>query len=186
MSLGDTVLVRQQKKNKLTPCFDPKPYEIIEIKGSMVTATRKGHTITRNSSFFKAIPSQHKQPARNVIKAKPGSTKVRDKPWSTLHLPRPVKKNEGDAQAQIQAQTEPQVFPDPEPIVAQAGPSNVHQPRQVREGVSIHNRRPSRYGPSSQAIAKVLEKPITFRIPSGFKDQPPGNEKSYNLRNSNK
>ena len=152
----------------------------------MVTATRKGHTITRNSSFFKAIPSQHKQPARNVIKAKPGSTKVRDKPWSTLHLPRPVKKNEGDAQAQIQAQTEPQVFPDPEPIVAQAGPSNVHQPRQVREGVSIHNRRPSRYGPSSQAIAKVLEKPITFRIPSGFKDQPPGNEKSYNLRNSNK
>ena len=53
---GDLVLVRQSKKNKLTPPFDPLPYRIVAIKGAMVTAERGGHTIVRNSSFFKSVP----------------------------------------------------------------------------------------------------------------------------------
>ncbi|CAB4015226.1 Hypothetical predicted protein [Paramuricea clavata] len=55
MNIGDDVLVRQQKHNKFTPNFDPKPLRIITVKGTMITAERPGFTITRNQSFFKPI-----------------------------------------------------------------------------------------------------------------------------------
>ena len=52
---GDTVLVQQDKQNKFTTPFDPKPYEIIEKKGSMVTAQREDKQITRDTSNFKSV-----------------------------------------------------------------------------------------------------------------------------------
>ena len=52
--VGDTILVRQQKKNKLSTRFDPEPYQVTRVKGTMVTATR----LTRNISFFKKISPQ--------------------------------------------------------------------------------------------------------------------------------
>ena len=55
MKPGDTVLVKQKRQNKLTPPFSPDPYEITARKGSMVTAQRGNHTITRNSSHFKVM-----------------------------------------------------------------------------------------------------------------------------------
>ena len=51
--IGDQVLVRQRKINKLTPRFKPKPYRITAIKGTMITARRPNHVITRNCSYFK-------------------------------------------------------------------------------------------------------------------------------------
>ena len=54
----DTVLVRQQKKKKLSTRFDPEPYQVTRVKGTMVTATRPGHYVTRNISFFKKISPQ--------------------------------------------------------------------------------------------------------------------------------
>ena len=61
--VGDTVLIRQQKKNKLSARFDPEPYQVTRVKGTMVTATRPGHYVTRNISFFKKISPQqsHRQ-----------------------------------------------------------------------------------------------------------------------------
>ncbi len=38
----------------MTPC-DPKPYRVVAVKGTMVTAKRQDHEITRNSSHFKLI-----------------------------------------------------------------------------------------------------------------------------------
>ena len=55
LKVGDTVLIRQPKKNKLSPLFDPKPFTVEARKGTMVTAKRDSHTITRNVSFFKKI-----------------------------------------------------------------------------------------------------------------------------------
>ncbi|CAB4012329.1 PREDICTED: uncharacterized protein K02A2.6-like [Paramuricea clavata] len=55
MNIGDYILVRQQKHNKFTPNFDPKPLRIITVKGTMITAERPGFAITRNQSFFKPI-----------------------------------------------------------------------------------------------------------------------------------
>ena len=55
--IGDQVLVRQPKTSKLTPPYSPKPYAIIRMKGSQITARNQNHHwITRNSSHFKLIP----------------------------------------------------------------------------------------------------------------------------------
>ena len=51
--VGDQVLVRQRKRNKLTSRFDCRPYKIVAIKGTMTTARRKDHHITRICSHFK-------------------------------------------------------------------------------------------------------------------------------------
>ena len=55
LSIGDSVLVRQQKKNKLSSYYDPRPYRIVGIKGTMVSAKRAGHAIVRNAAFFKKL-----------------------------------------------------------------------------------------------------------------------------------
>lgn len=56
--VGDTVLVKQTKRNKFSTRYDPRPYVVTKIRGTMVTASRPGHYITRNVSFYKRIPSQ--------------------------------------------------------------------------------------------------------------------------------
>ena len=55
INIGDLVLVRQAKRNKLSSPYDPAPLTVIGVKGSMVTAKRKNQVITRNTSFFKKI-----------------------------------------------------------------------------------------------------------------------------------
>jgi hypothetical protein len=55
---NDLVLVKFDKDNKNTvgkynPIFDPKPYKIKKMKGSMIEAERIDHSITRNSQFFR-------------------------------------------------------------------------------------------------------------------------------------
>jgi transposase InsO family protein len=57
LKIGDTVLVRQVKQNKLSTYFDPIPFKIIRKKGSRVTAVRNGKYITRNVSYFKKVDS---------------------------------------------------------------------------------------------------------------------------------
>ena len=55
IQVGDAVFVRNENKGKLEPKYDPRPYTVVDKKGTMVTASRDnpGHVITRNSSFFK-------------------------------------------------------------------------------------------------------------------------------------
>ena len=53
LQVGDTVLVRQPRRNKLSTPYDARPLEIITRSGSMITAQRGDYTITRNASFFK-------------------------------------------------------------------------------------------------------------------------------------
>ena len=50
--------LHQDTTNKLTPRYNPNPYTVTERKGSMITATRNGHNITRYFSFFKRIPNR--------------------------------------------------------------------------------------------------------------------------------
>ena len=61
LCLGDTVLVRQKNKNKFSTRYDPSPYQVTSINGSMVTASRPGHSITRNISFYKKIQLQQRK-----------------------------------------------------------------------------------------------------------------------------
>ena len=55
--VGDAVLVRNEKKGKLEPKDDPRPYTVVAKKGTMVTASGDNprHVIIRNSSFFKRL-----------------------------------------------------------------------------------------------------------------------------------
>ena len=56
IQMGDYVLVRQERKNKLTANFNPEPYKVIKKTGVEITAQRNnGHKITRNVAHFKKI-----------------------------------------------------------------------------------------------------------------------------------
>ncbi|MES9884605.1 MAG: transposase family protein, partial [Sedimenticola sp.] len=72
LSVGDSVLVKQRKLNKLTPAFNPEPATILQKKGSMITVQLGGKTVTRDTSHFKPLT------LRSTNGGKPrGSTYVR-------------------------------------------------------------------------------------------------------------
>ena len=54
IKVGDQVLVKQ-KKTMVKPFYDSKPYRVISIKGTMVTAAHNNKSITRNVSKFRKI-----------------------------------------------------------------------------------------------------------------------------------
>lgn len=62
IKIGDVVLVKQEKKNKFTTPFDPKPLKVIAIKGTMVTAKRVDKEISRNISHFKRFVGNSRAP----------------------------------------------------------------------------------------------------------------------------
>ncbi|KAF0313759.1 hypothetical protein FJT64_015743 [Amphibalanus amphitrite] len=51
---GDTVLL-QRRSTKTASRYDPEPYKVIQMKGTQITATRGGSTLTRDSQKFKRI-----------------------------------------------------------------------------------------------------------------------------------
>ena len=54
IQVGDTVLVRQQKRDKLTTRFSKTPYKVVNRKGTQITAEDSNqHRVTRNVSSFK-------------------------------------------------------------------------------------------------------------------------------------
>ncbi len=57
IQVGDTVLLRQRKKNKWSTRFDPAPFQVVRRKGTMVTVVRNEKYVTRNVSQFKKISS---------------------------------------------------------------------------------------------------------------------------------
>jgi transposase InsO family protein len=65
LEVGDQVLAKQRKTNKLTTRFDPHPFRIIRMKGTMITATRNGKYITRNISYFKKFDQPEKDRKRD-------------------------------------------------------------------------------------------------------------------------
>ena len=70
---SDTVLVkRDDSKKKSDTHYDPRPHTIVEKKGSMVTAENDdGVQVTRNSSFFKSVPTKKET---NAITEKRGDS----------------------------------------------------------------------------------------------------------------
>ena len=57
LSVGDKVLIKQPKQNKMSTPFEPEPLQITHKRGSIITAQDGERTVTRNSSFFKKLPS---------------------------------------------------------------------------------------------------------------------------------
>jgi hypothetical protein len=59
IAIGDTVIVRQTRRTKMDATYNPTPYVVHKINGSMITARRDNHLITRNAAMFKVITKQH-------------------------------------------------------------------------------------------------------------------------------
>ena len=57
IQIGDIVLMKQLKRNKLTTNFGTDPLKVVRIHGSQITAERQkdNKLFTRNSSFFKKL-----------------------------------------------------------------------------------------------------------------------------------
>ena len=53
--VNDPILHKWDRSTKHLPLFDPSPYRVAIKKGTMITAQRPNHTVTRNSSKFKHI-----------------------------------------------------------------------------------------------------------------------------------
>ena len=64
IQVGDSVLVKQEKRNKFTTPFEPVPYTVSSANGSMITARRitDQREITRNSSHYKKVNTQDTRP----------------------------------------------------------------------------------------------------------------------------
>ena len=84
IKLGDTVLVKQPKANKLSTPFNPVPFVVEEKKGSMITASDGHKTVTRNSSMFKVVPSHiehtgnHTQEMDQDVSANPQPLEIQE------------------------------------------------------------------------------------------------------------
>ncbi|PFX14664.1 hypothetical protein AWC38_SpisGene21155 [Stylophora pistillata] len=61
LHIGNIALVKQKRSKKASPPFEPVPYTIRDIKGSMITASRSTDLkdVTLNSSHFKKLGSPH-------------------------------------------------------------------------------------------------------------------------------
>ena len=68
INIGNRVIVKQRKRNKLTPILSQYLYVVTNIKGSMITTFNKAtaHTIMRNISFFKVIQVTAKAPRPKI------------------------------------------------------------------------------------------------------------------------
>ena len=53
IKIGDIVLLKQPKENKFSTRFSPKPYQVVAMKGHIVTVARGGHQVNRHVSVFK-------------------------------------------------------------------------------------------------------------------------------------
>ena len=58
IKVGDRVLIKQKKRNKLSTNFSTTPYVIKSAIGTRLTAEHSGHKTTRNASFFKKFNGQ--------------------------------------------------------------------------------------------------------------------------------
>ena len=55
IKIGDRVLLKQNRGDTLTPAYDPRPYAVVGVKGSMITVKRGKEIKSRNSSHCKVL-----------------------------------------------------------------------------------------------------------------------------------
>jgi hypothetical protein len=95
MSVGDTVVAKQKKKDKWTTAFGPETYEVAEVKGAMVTVSGGGRTFARDRSYFKKLWSGLDKPQQQATNG--GKMVNEEQGWRAL--------NDNQSQAQPQPAT---------------------------------------------------------------------------------
>ena len=66
----DPVMLKWTRNNKYRSLFDPYPYRVKTVKGSMIMAARENHRVTRNSKFFKIINEKCFEKAMDLVRNK--------------------------------------------------------------------------------------------------------------------
>ena len=56
LQVGDQVLLKQRKMNKLSTCYEREPYTVQEVKGTQITAANQIHQLCRHANLFKKLP----------------------------------------------------------------------------------------------------------------------------------
>ena len=56
---GNTVLLKQQAENKLSPTFKCEPYQVLSKRGNIVTIQRDGVQYKRNITYVKKYHKEH-------------------------------------------------------------------------------------------------------------------------------
>ena len=72
IGIGDLILIRQRKENKFPTKFDPKPFRVTKVKGTMITSIWNEKYITRNVSQCKKIPNSESVQSDNDDKGENG------------------------------------------------------------------------------------------------------------------
>ncbi len=67
ISVGDTVLVKQKKRNKFSTNFSPTPYTVVRVKESKIVARNGTHYITSNATFFKKIRGREESKEDEIV-----------------------------------------------------------------------------------------------------------------------
>ncbi|XP_033127671.1 uncharacterized protein K02A2.6-like [Anneissia japonica] len=72
---GNTIILKNTaEQGKLITPYKPLPYTITNMKGSMITAERQGHKITRNSAHAKQLQTEtERQMAHEVVEQSPNN-----------------------------------------------------------------------------------------------------------------
>ncbi|KAK6178683.1 hypothetical protein SNE40_011209 [Patella caerulea] len=65
IKVGDKVLLKQEKSNKLSTNFNPRPYTVIQIDGNSITIQNENETLRRNSSLMKKYYSNDPRYSNN-------------------------------------------------------------------------------------------------------------------------
>ena len=55
IGVGDKVLLKQKKLNKLSTAYEAEPYIVDEVRGSQVMASNHIHSVTRHLNLFKRV-----------------------------------------------------------------------------------------------------------------------------------
>ena len=191
---GDTVLVRQQKRNKLTSYYDPVPYKIVAMNGTMITAERRGKQIVRNSSFFKKVPFLALSSSGNA--SAPASSAPIDNEAASTPSTRifcPPSAGGGQRRAAHPAIPEPPIpvesdeeFVDAEADVEQPVADNVVIPAQIDPvpeaaglplaDAPVAEANPVPVLPGFRPLANASMANVPFRLPPNIRSNP------YNLR----
>ena len=96
---GDKVLIKQARKNKLTPRYNPESLTVVDVRGSSVVVSDGRTTIMRDGSHFKKMLNDTEEEEESAEEAPVG----RDEPSSMLEecevLNEPINQSEVTAPA---------------------------------------------------------------------------------------
>ena len=111
MKEGDTVLLRQDRKNKLTPTFRPEPYRVLDkSRNSVVVESPDGVQYKRNSTHVKKFLERSNAPECEMSLSPPISSS------STEHQTQPSVNESDEHSGETHTQTVVESSAEPDSI----------------------------------------------------------------------